>query len=113
LFSIAGIPPMAGFLSKIFILLEIFKNFYGNDIVVVLFFIVLSSISVFYYLRLIKIIVFEPHCFKNENCQMIFYNSNLDNVYTIIVVLIMILLFGFVFPTIFILLSQYIILNIS
>ena len=56
LFSMAGIPPLAGFFSKMFIFMSALKaNNYG--IVIIGF--LLSAVSTFYYLRLIKIVFFE------------------------------------------------------
>jgi NADH-quinone oxidoreductase subunit N len=56
LFSIAGIPPMAGFFSKFFVLLSIIsKEYFLTSILIVL----ISSIACFYYLRLLKIIFFK------------------------------------------------------
>lgn len=55
LFSIAGIPPLAGFFSKFFVLLSaISGKFLVTSIVVVL----ISSAACFYYIRLIKIFFF-------------------------------------------------------
>ena len=56
LFSAMGIPPMLGFFSKLFILLNIIElkmYFFA------LFLIILNSIGVIYYLRLIKIMYFS------------------------------------------------------
>jgi NADH-quinone oxidoreductase subunit N len=51
LLSIAGIPPLAGFLSKYLVLL----NAVTNEFYLVAFIAVMTSaISTFYYLRLIK-----------------------------------------------------------
>jgi NADH-quinone oxidoreductase subunit N len=51
LLSIAGIPPLAGFLSKYLILSEAIKNgFFGIGLIGVL----CSCVSTFYYLRIIK-----------------------------------------------------------
>jgi NADH-quinone oxidoreductase subunit N len=51
LFSIAGIPPLAGFFSKLSILLSIVMDqFYVTALVIV----IISSIASFYYIRLIK-----------------------------------------------------------
>nr|YP_009515589.1 NADH dehydrogenase subunit 2 [Sirodotia delicatula]AVK39591.1 NADH dehydrogenase subunit 2 [Sirodotia delicatula] len=56
LFSMAGIPPLLGFFSKIFILLPSLQNStYGLSIFAVL----MSCISCFYYIRLIKIMYFD------------------------------------------------------
>ena len=56
LFSAMGIPPMIGFFSKLFILLNIIKlkmYFFA------LFLIILNSIGVIYYLRFIKMLYFS------------------------------------------------------
>mgnify|MGYP003460421399 CR=1 FL=1 len=56
LFSMAGIPPLLGFFSKIFILLpSVQNNMYSLSI----FAILMSCISCFYYIRLIKIMYFD------------------------------------------------------
>jgi NADH-quinone oxidoreductase subunit N len=51
LFSIAGIPPLAGFFSKYLILLEALGN---NLIMLAIIGILASSIAIFYYIRIIK-----------------------------------------------------------
>ena len=56
LFSMAGIPPLAGFFSKMFIFFSALKDCnYG--IVIIGF--LLSVVSTFYYIRIIKIMFFE------------------------------------------------------
>jgi len=56
LFSMAGIPPLAGFFSKLFILLSALqKNMFGSTIFVIL----MSCIGCFYYIRLIKTMYFN------------------------------------------------------
>jgi len=56
LFSIAGIPPIAGFLAKINIFLSVIGiSFYY----VALISIICSVVSTFYYIRIIKILYFE------------------------------------------------------
>lgn len=55
LFSMIGIPPMAGFYAKFFILLQLFYFGMGNIIVVMLLFSVIGS---FYYLTIIREIFF-------------------------------------------------------
>jgi NADH-quinone oxidoreductase subunit N len=53
--AIAGIPPLAGFFSKLFILIStIGAEYYFTTLVVILF----SSISCYYYIRLVKILFF-------------------------------------------------------
>lgn len=56
LFSFAGIPPLVGFFIKMFVLSSLINsNLYLISILVVF----LSSISAFYYIRLIKIMFFD------------------------------------------------------
>jgi len=55
LFSIAGIPPLAGFFSKFFVLLSIVSNGYYLS---AFYIIIISSIGCFYYIRLIKMFFF-------------------------------------------------------
>lgn len=56
LFSMAGIPPLAGFFAKAFVLFSALKvNAWGITIVAVL----LSCIACFYYIKLIKNMYFE------------------------------------------------------
>ncbi len=56
LFSIAGIPPIVGFLAKVGIFLVVVKS---SAYLVSVVSIVLSVISTFYYIRLIKVLYFE------------------------------------------------------
>ena len=56
IFSLAGIPPLAGFFGKFILFLEVIKiNWY----IIALIGLLLSIISCFYYLRLIKNILFN------------------------------------------------------
>lgn len=56
LFSIAGIPPLVGFLAKLGIFLSALSS---STYIIALFSILLSVISTFYYIRVIKIVYFE------------------------------------------------------
>nr|YP_010338855.1 NADH dehydrogenase subunit 2 [Neorhodella cyanea]UNJ18805.1 NADH dehydrogenase subunit 2 [Neorhodella cyanea] len=56
LFSMAGIPPLAGFFSKMFIFLILLE---GNYLGLTFLSILLSCLACFYYLRLIKIMYFN------------------------------------------------------
>jgi len=111
-FSIGGIPPLTGFLSKIFILSEVVNS---SDYFCAFLLIIISSISVFYYIRIVKVMFFEPTKLENyyEQFQTIFYSSALDNVYLIISLSLSFLLITFFIPTNFLLYCQYIILSIS
>ena len=56
LFSMAGIPPLLGFYSKFFVFLACIKS---NLFFIPLVFVVLSIISIFYYIRLTKFMFFN------------------------------------------------------
>lgn len=56
IFSMAGIPPLAGFFSKFFILLSSIKY---NMFYLIFIVLVCNSISCFYYLRFIKLMYFN------------------------------------------------------
>lgn len=56
IFSLAGIPPIAGFFSKVLIFYAGLKNGYFS---LIFFAVIISIISSFYYLKVIKIIYFE------------------------------------------------------
>ena len=56
LFSMAGIPPLAGFFAKMFILFNLLKNnFYGIAILAILS----SCLTCFYYIKIIKTMYFS------------------------------------------------------
>lgn len=56
LFSTAGIPPLLGFFTKTFILLDMLQNkLYSTAIIAIIF----SCISCFYYIRIIKTLYFN------------------------------------------------------
>ena len=111
-FSIGGIPPLTGFLAKIMILFEIIKSKY---IIVAVILIIISSISVFYYIRMIKIMFFEPKDIEKsyEKFQIVFYNNFLDNIYLCTSFLLFILIITFFFPTSLLIFCQYVVLNIG
>lgn len=54
--SIGGLPPLSGFISKWFIILNIFNNGYN---LLCFFIVIISAISIGFYLRLIKILYFQ------------------------------------------------------
>lgn len=56
LFSIAGIPPLMGFYSKLLVLLTMVNNSMWFILFITL---ILSMISAFYYIRLIKLLFFD------------------------------------------------------
>ena len=64
LFSLAGIPPLAGFFAKFYIFVAVInEKMYFLAIVGLL----ATVIAAFYYLRIIKIIYFDPEKEKFES----------------------------------------------
>lgn len=54
--SLAGIPPLSGFISKFLILISLVES---NHLKLLLFVIFISLIAAYYYIRTIKILVFS------------------------------------------------------
>ena len=107
-FSIAGIPPLTGFLAKIMILFDLIdSNFLYTAIALIL----LSSISVFYYIKVIKIMFFEPKQIENnkEKFQVIFFNFSLDSIYLLFTICLFLLIILFFYPNVLFLLCQYLV----
>ena len=95
-FSLAGIPPLVGFFAKVFIISSLLDK--GN-IVNSLFLLLLSAISVFYYLRIIKIIFFEKPRKNFFSSQIVFWDSFLTTESFLIAFFLFLLLFLFFFPS--------------
>jgi NADH-quinone oxidoreductase subunit N len=55
---LAGIPPLSGFLSKFLVFISLIE---ANSLKFLLFIIIISLISAYYYIRTIKIMVFSDH----------------------------------------------------
>jgi NADH-quinone oxidoreductase subunit N len=76
LFSIAGIPPLAGFFSK----LNIFSCLIFNDFIVVSAAVaIFSSIACFYYIRLIRVFFFV------ENSKNLFWVGSSSTVVNLLI----------------------------
>ena len=68
--SLAGIPPLSGFISKWLVIYNIIQeNYIFSSIISILF----SSLGVFYYIRIIKIIFFQ------KNSSFFMWNSIINN----------------------------------
>jgi len=109
-FSVAGIPPLSGFLAKAFILFGLIDS---QQLLGAIIIIMLSSISVFYYIRIVKVIFFETKDIKsnNDKFQTIF-NVGFFNFDCIIMSLCLFgLVYFFFYPTSLLLICQYIVLN--
>jgi NADH:ubiquinone oxidoreductase subunit 2 (subunit N) len=113
-FSIAGIPPLTGFLTKVSIIFELTsnnlsltENYLGFSLLT------LSCFSAFYYIRFIKVTFFEPKqkiINTNEKFQTIYLSSVLDTIYLVISMGVFLLVIVFIKPESLLLLSQYVIL---
>lgn len=110
LFSIGGIPPLTGFLSKMLVVFSLIaQNYFFESIVIV----VVSSVSVYYYIRMLKVMFFEPTKKVQLEEFKINYSENELNVLLILLItLILFLLVMFYNPTSILLLSQLISLTI-
>lgn len=107
-FSLGGIPPLTGFLSKAFILIEII---FSTQIIAAILVLLISSISMFYYLRVLKITFFEPKiCSKISSFIVVFKSKLIVNIYFTFSILLTILLLLFIFPNEMYLLSHCVIL---
>jgi len=92
-FSMAGIPPLAGFNAKLAILqLAIESESYLFSISLVL----ISSVSVYYYLKILKVLLFEPKLNSdNEDFRTVY---SVNSLLTLIPILVSILLFLHFYP---------------
>ena len=91
-FSIAGIPPFVGFLSKLFILVELLKNFFTFTVILLT---IISSISVYYYIKIVKISFFETT--KNYNTVAGFVLANIVDNYDNLLIGLSIFVISFFF----------------
>jgi len=103
MFSIAGVPPMLGFLAKIGVFLSVVGISYYA---VALFSILFSVVSTFYYLRIIKIIYFE-----NALVGKLYYPI-VNNKLLLLSVFVLLLVFLFLNPTLIYLLNYKVILSL-
>jgi len=107
-FSIAGIPPFTGFWAKVVIILELVGQ---NKLVYAVLLIVISSISVFYYIRILKTLFFEKKLQnknKEEVFQIVFINNHYQKIYFIFILFLFLLIFILFYPTDFYFLCQII-----
>lgn len=91
IFSLSGIPPLAGFFSKLFIFFSGIKKGYYS---LIFFAVIISIISSFYYLKIIKIIYFE------KISKKIFLNKITKIQSIILIINTQIIIFLFLFPNI-------------
>ena len=84
MFSMAGVPPMAGFLAKFFSFFVCVKN---NLYLLAIIGVLLSIICTFYYIKFLKVIYFE----NTNKCLIL--NNNLSKSTALVISLTSILLF--------------------
>lgn len=88
LFSIAGIPPLPGFLTKLFLFTSVLHKSYR--IFLFIYVMIIAVMSCFYYVRVVKLIYFS----SNKDW---FFFTPLSYLSTIILMVIMLLLTSFFF----------------
>jgi NADH:ubiquinone oxidoreductase subunit 2 (subunit N) len=110
-FSFSGIPPLTGFLSKVFVLHSLILN---NDIITATVLIIVSVVSTFYYLRFIKIVFFDKKLNSSVNCKMITKDSFFFQIEsTLSAALLFLLLYLFFSPSLMLLFINTIALGAS
>ena len=103
MFSMAGIPPLAGFFAKFYIL---FSGLESSFNLLVIFSILLSVVSAFYYVRFIKIIFFDI------DKGGLLYSNNIGYFHSLVVGgTFLFIIFFFLYPNFLFILTQHISLN--
>lgn len=103
MFSLAGIPPMIGFLTKMSVFLSVVGISYYT---IALFSVLFSVVSTFYYIRIIKILYFE-----NVLVGKLYYPIN-NNKILLLSFFVIALIFLFLNPTLLYLLNYKVILTL-
>ena len=105
-FSMAGIPPLAGFFAKILLILSLIDSyrFFGSGLLVLI-----SAISVYYYLRVIKVVAFESKNLTNKQLPL-FDTTELRLQLLVIIVGILLLVCFTLFPSTFFIICHTIVL---
>lgn len=102
-FSLAGIPPLAGFYAKVFVFFSAIKSSLYLIAFIVL---AISVISTYYYISIVKTIYFE----KNKN--WIFYNVVSKEKSIVLAISLVLLVFLFFNPNLLLLCSQKMALSV-
>ncbi len=105
-FSMAGMPPFAGFLSKFYIFLSVINSHNFSFIILIM---IIISASAFYYLRVLKIIFFE---IKSKSQLYFLFQGNFNFIYKDFLILsfcfcLFGLIFLFYYPTFILLVTKY------
>jgi NADH-quinone oxidoreductase subunit N len=110
LFIISGVPPFSSFIAKFLIIFQLLLN---DNYFLAFFLLFSSSISIFYYIRVVKIIFFDVNLETKNNFKYStvgleqFFNLNCF----LFVFLSLSLLFSFFYLDLLLLLSQFIYYN--
>jgi proton-translocating NADH-quinone oxidoreductase chain N len=97
LFSMAGVPPLAGFCAKLFVFFSaIESSLYFISVVAIL----TSVISAFYYIRLIKLMFFE------KSKKWVFYKQISKETSILLGLTLLFTLFFFANPTLFFIITH-------
>lgn len=109
-YSLAGVPPFVGFFSKLFIILGLIQMEYFFSVILL---ILISIVSVFYYIRFIKLLFFEKKTIilNNIKYQTVFHEDLIEFDILFLVVLLFLLLWIFFYPNLLLLFTQYVILS--
>ena len=109
-FSFAGIPPLLGFFAKFLIFFSLIRaEYFWTSFWLLL----LSIVSVFYYLRVLKIIFFEKLSVNRLNSSQIIFNSfNLELNCLLVSFFLFLLLFLFFYPSCLLLITNLITFNL-
>jgi NADH-quinone oxidoreductase subunit N len=97
-FSSAGMPPFSGFLSKILIIIEVIHSKSYFFAIVIL---IVASIPMFYYIRVIKVNFFEPQKNKFISMQAQFMSFNIlgvNKIYLTLTFSLILLVYTFFMP---------------
>lgn len=112
-FSFASIPPLAGFISKFYVILQMFVN---DNYLIGIYILVLSAFATYYYINIIKLAFFEYKSLKLKmsynTLKIIISTPGIEFLYLINQFLLFLLIFIFFNPNIIYSICEYIILNI-
>jgi NADH-quinone oxidoreductase subunit N len=104
MFSMAGIPPLVGFLAKLSIFLPLIVN---SNYLVALVSVLCSVVSTFYYIRIIKVLYFE-----NVLVGKLYYPITSEKT-IILSILTFLLIFLFINPTLLYLICYKVVLSLG
>jgi len=100
MFSMAGVPPLAGFFAKFYVLFSAFESSFN---ILVILAILLSVVSAFYYIRFIKIVFFDDNSVGFLHSSSINYSHALILGFTFLFIV-----FLFLCPNPLLILTQFI-----